>query len=172
MKTIRLIAIFLSLSLLSLFASDIQISKAYVRAMPPQAKTSAAFMLIKNNSDKDIYLLSAKSNISKFAELHNVRLKDGMMAMYQVPKILIKAHSTTSLKSGSFHIMLISLKTKFLKAGQKIKLNLKFSNTQMIDLILPVKKITMGHMKMKMKNAPKCKACNMEHSMKNSMKKM
>jgi len=163
MKITRLITIFLSLSLLSLFASDIQISKAYVRAMPPQAKTSAAFMQIKNNSSKDIYLLSAKSNISKFTELHNVRIQDGMMAMYQVPKILIKARSTTTLKPGSFHIMLIGLKTKFLKAGQKIKLNLKFSNNQMIDLMLPVKKIAMGHMKMK--NTPKCKTCNMKKSM-------
>lgn len=128
----------------SLFANSINIDDAYARATPPNLPNSAIFMDIKNSSDKDVSLVEAKSSISNVVELHTHSMKDGVMSMHQVPKIDVKANSTTHLKPGGFHVMLIGLKQKPLKEGQKVDVSLSFSNGEKIDLNVPVKKVMSG----------------------------
>lgn len=128
----------------TLFASSLSVSDAYVRATPPNLPNSAAFMSIKNTSNKDISLVSASSDASKVSELHTHDMKDGVMTMYQVPKIDIKANSTTTLKPGGFHVMLLGLKVKPLKEGKNVELVLNFSNGQHIKVFAPVKKVMAG----------------------------
>lgn len=144
------------LSVASLLASDIEIKDAYVRATPPGLPNSAAFMSITNHSMSDISLISIKTDIAKAAELHTHDMKNGIMKMYQVPKIDIKAHSNTVFKPGGFHIMLLGLKSKPLSVGQKIDLTLVFSNKKEIAISIPVKTV-MGGMKMH-------KGMKMDHS--------
>ncbi|WP_419770333.1 MAG: copper chaperone PCu(A)C [Candidatus Marinarcus sp.] len=136
----------LSLLLLgaSLFASSIEVKDGYARATPPNLPNSAAFMSITNNSDKDVALVWAKSNVSNVAELHTHDMKDGVMKMYQVPKIDIKANSTTTLQPGGFHIMLIDLIKKPLTSDQTVTLTLGFSNKEEMTLTIPVKTVMNG----------------------------
>lgn len=131
----------------SAYASVVSVENPYVRATPPGLPNSAAFMTITNSSDKDISLLSATSDASKVVELHTHDMKDGVMKMYQVPKIDIKANSSTKLKPGSFHIMLLDLKTRPLKEEMNVEVNLKFSNGQVLKVFAPVKKVMAGMMK-------------------------
>lgn len=136
----------LLLSSLSLYASSISVENSYVRATPPNLPNSAAFMTITNSSNEDISLLSATSDASSITELHTHDMKDGVMKMYQVPKIDIKANSSISLKPGGFHIMLINLKTKPLKEDMNVELVLNFSNGQHLKVFAPVKKVMSGMM--------------------------
>ncbi|MGM0519150.1 MAG: copper chaperone PCu(A)C [Campylobacterota bacterium] len=129
-----------------IFASTLKVEDAYVRATPPNLPNSAAFMEITNTSSQDVALVSAKSNASNIVELHTHDMKDGVMKMYQVPKIDIKPNSTTVLKPGGFHVMLIDLKNKPLKEGMKIDVQLTFSNGETIDIKAPVKKVMAGMM--------------------------
>ncbi len=151
------------ISVASLIASDIEIKDAYARATPPGLPNSAAFMSISNHSMSDISLVAVKTTISNVAELHTHDMKDGVMKMYQVPKIDIKAHSNTVLKPGGFHVMLLGLKQKPLAVGQKVELTLVFSNNKEVNVTIPVKtvmggmkmdhsKMKMDHSKMKMKH--------------------
>jgi copper(I)-binding protein len=130
----------------TLFASSIKVEDAYIRATPPGLPNSAAFMNIVNTSSKDVSLISATSDASYVVELHTHDKKDGVMKMYQVPKIDIRANSMTSLKPGGFHIMLIDLKTRPLKTDKHIEVSLKFSNGQVLKVFAPVKKVMMGMM--------------------------
>lgn len=130
----------------TIYASSISVENSYVRATPPSLPNSAAFMDLKNNSDKDISLVSATSTTSKVVELHTHDMKDGVMTMYQVPKIDIKANSSTVLKPGGFHIMLIGLNKKPLKEGQSVDLVLNFSNNESVKITAPVKKVMSGMM--------------------------
>ena len=132
----------------SLFASNIEISDAYVRATPPNLPNSAAFMSIENKSSQNISLMWAKSAIAKHVELHTHDMSNGVMKMYQVPKIDINAHSTTTLQPGGFHIMLIDLIKKPLSQSETIMLTLGFSNNEEITLNIPVKSVMGGMMKM------------------------
>ncbi len=144
-------------SVISLVASDVEVKDAYARATPPGLPNSAAFMTLSNHSMSDISLVAVETAISNVAELHTHDMKDGVMKMYQVPKIDIKAHSNTVLKPGGFHVMLLGLKQKPLAVGQKVELTLIFSNDEKINVTLPVKTV-MGGMKMKHSKM------NMDHS--------
>jgi len=87
--------------------------------------TSAAYMVIKNSGSEPDALMSAKSDVAKAVELHNVKMDNDVMTMFQVPQIAIPANGQVELKSGSYHIMLIGL-TQDLKAGDKVTLTLSF----------------------------------------------
>lgn len=141
----KLKSLFLLLASAStIYASSVSVKNAYVRATPPSLPNSAAFMEVHNSSDKDISIISASSDASKVAELHTHDMKDGVMKMYQVPKIDIKANSFTTLKPGGFHVMLIGLKTKPLKEEMNVEINLNLSNGQTIKVFAPVKKVMAG----------------------------
>ena len=131
------------LSVSILFARDVKIENAYVRATPPHLPNSAAFMSIKNDSNEDISIIKAVSNVSKVVELHIHQIKDGVMAMYQIPKIDIAANSKTVLEPGGLHIMFIGLK-KPLKVGENVNLTLEFSNGEIQTVTAPVKTVMSG----------------------------
>lgn len=140
MKKLMLLVLF---SISTLFASSIKVENPYVRATPPNLPNSAAFMNIHNDSNKNISLVKVSSNISKVAELHTHDMKDGVMKMYQVPKIDILANSKTVLKPGGFHIMFIGL-NESLKVGEKVNLTLEFSNGKTKTIFAPIKKVMAG----------------------------
>eukprot|EP01029_Cantina_marsupialis_P023958 TRINITY_DN60467_c2_g1_i1.p1 TRINITY_DN60467_c2_g1~~TRINITY_DN60467_c2_g1_i1.p1 ORF type:complete len:169 (-),score=19.33 TRINITY_DN60467_c2_g1_i1:367-813(-) len=127
----------------SVFASSIEVEDAYVRATPPGLPNSAAFLTIENETDTSLSLVKASSQVAKSVELHTHDMKDGVMKMYQVPKIDIAADSKTVLKPGGFHIMLIGL-SKPLKEGEKVSLTLEFSNGETKTIEVPIKKVMSG----------------------------
>ncbi len=140
------LVLFFCFSVTVLFASSLKVEDAYVRATPPNLPNSAAFMKIVNSSDEDISLVSAKSDASNIVELHTHDMKNGVMKMYQVKEIEVKANSTTVLKPGGFHVMLIDLKTRPLKENMNVEVVLTFSNGQNIKVFAPVKKVMAGMM--------------------------
>lgn len=147
--------VFLSAS--TLFASNIEVKDSYVRATPPGLPNSAAFMSVENNTNKDIAIIKATSEVSKVVELHTHSMKDGVMKMYQVPKIDIPANGKTELKPGGFHVMLIGL-NKPLKEGEEITLTLEFSNGETTTIKAPIKTVMNGMMHKEMKKGMSCGA--------------
>ncbi|WP_417332966.1 copper chaperone PCu(A)C [Halarcobacter sp.] len=129
----------------ALFASSIEVKDSYVRATPPGLPNSAAFMTVVNSGDKDVAIVKASSTVSKVVELHTHDMKDGVMKMYQVPKIDVASKSETVLKPGGFHIMLIGLHNP-LKVGENVELTLELSNGETKTITAPVKTV-MGGMK-------------------------
>ena len=137
--------LFVLVSVSTLFASNIKVQDAYVRATPPNLPNSAAFMSVKNDSNKDISIVKASSNISKVVELHTHDMKDGVMKMYQIPEIVIPAKGKTTLKPGGLHIMFIGLKNP-LKEGEEVTFTLELSNGESKTITAPIKTV-MGGMK-------------------------
>lgn len=141
MKRLSLLLCTLLLSANS-FAAGIQVSNEYVRATPPHAKNSAAYLTISNETDKAVKLIAASSDISERVELHTHLKEDGMMKMRQVESILIDANGSTTLQAGSNHIMFLGLKEELLE-GQLIRLTLSFDNGEEMSFYTAVKKIKM-----------------------------
>ena len=109
------------------YAADISVAGPYIRLVPPTAQTTAAFMVLKNGSDKERKLVKADSPAARAVELHTV-IRDGeVMKMRPVAEVPIKARGETQLKPGSYHIMLINL-TKPLKEGDEVALTLTFDD--------------------------------------------
>lgn len=125
-------------SIAAIFGADVEIDGAYARASIPNVPNSAAFFVIKNNSDKDIAITSANSDIAEKNELHTHIKENQMMKMMKIEKLVVPAKSSLELKSGGDHVMLIGLK-KELKAGDEISLELSFSDGDKKSIKVPVK---------------------------------
>ena len=126
------------LSIAAVFGADVEIDGAYARASIPNVPNSAAFFVIKNNSDKDIAITSANSDIAEKNELHTHIKENKMMKMMKIEKLVVSAKSSLELKSGGDHVMLMGLK-KELKVGDEINLELSFSDGDKKSIKVPVK---------------------------------
>lgn len=126
------------LSIAAVFGANVEIDGAYARASIPNVPNSAAFFVIKNNSDKDIAITSANSDIAEKNELHTHIKENKMMKMMKIEKLVVPAKSSLELKSGGDHVMLMGLK-KELKAGDEISLELSFSDGDKKSIKVPVK---------------------------------
>ena len=125
-------------SIAAVFGADVEIDGAYARASIPNVPNSAAFFVIKNNSDKDIAITGANSDIAEKNELHTHIKENKMMKMMKIEKLVVPAKSSLELKSGGDHVMLMGLK-KELKAGDEINLELSFSDGDKKNIKVPVK---------------------------------
>lgn len=139
MNPLKLIASLAAAATL-LVAGDIKVENQFVKEVAPNMKNSAAFMTIKNTSDKKINLVSAKNDASAITELHTHGKKDGMMVMYKVDKIEVPANGEALLKPMGLHVMLIGL-NKQLKEGDTVNLELVFDNGESVKVAAPVKKL-------------------------------
>ena len=127
-------------SIAAVFGADVEIDGAYARASIPNVPNSAAFFVIKNNSDKDIAITSANSDIAEKNELHTHIKENKMMKMMKIEKLVVPAKSSLELKSGGDHVMLMGLK-KELKAGDEINLELSFSDGDKKNIKVPIKNL-------------------------------
>ncbi|MCK5724024.1 MAG: copper chaperone PCu(A)C, partial [Gammaproteobacteria bacterium] len=87
-------------------ADSLQIENAWSPEAPPVAKVMAGYMKINNLSNKDIKILSAKSDLFKRVEIHLTEMSDGMMRMIKQENLKIKAKGHIELKPGGLHMML------------------------------------------------------------------
>lgn len=115
-------------------ADQVVVQDPYVRLAPPNAPATGAFMVIKNNGDKDIKVVKAENAASKVTELHNHLNEGGVMKMRPVQSVDIKAKGEAVLKPGGLHVMLIDLKAA-MKEGDIVPITFTFDDgsTKKVD---------------------------------------
>ena len=120
-------------------AADIEVEGAWLKTTAPNAKNTAIFMKIKNNSSADISLISAKEqSLGAATEIHDHIHEGGKMKMVEVPEIKIPANSTVELKPKSLHIMLMGIPAQITK-DTHANLALGFSDGSSIRLDIAAK---------------------------------
>lgn len=129
-------------------ADQISIVDPYVRMAPPGAKATGAFMTLKNAGDKDTQIVTAACPAANIAELHNHINDGGVMRMRQVKEIALPAKGEAQLKPGSYHVMLIDMKTP-LKEGDHVVINLGFADGSNKEVHAMVRRPTAEAMPMK-----------------------
>lgn len=129
MKKISLLLASLTFSAGALAASadNVTVHEPYVRLAPPNAPATGAFMVIKNNGDKDVKVLKADNPASKVTELHTHLNEGGVMKMRPVAAIDIKAKGEAVLQPGGLHVMLINMNAP-LKEGDSVPITLTFDD--------------------------------------------
>ena len=90
----------------------LQISDGYLRAMPPGQTVTVGFLKVRNVSDRDCEITSAKSSISDRVEFHEHLHSDGMMRMRSRARVSVLAGETVDFKPGSLHLMLFDINVK------------------------------------------------------------
>lgn len=123
--------------------NGISVENPYARAVPPTARNSGAFMRIRNDSNRDIKLISARSDVSEVTELHNHIHDNGVMRMRRVDAIPVPAHGSVELKPGSYHVMLINLK-KALKPEDPVHIDLTFDDGSVLPVDLTARMVGIG----------------------------
>ncbi|MDH5368981.1 MAG: copper chaperone PCu(A)C [Gammaproteobacteria bacterium] len=134
----RLLFVFLFSTCTVHAAESLKVINAWSPEAPPVAKVMAGYMTIDNLSNKDIKILSAKSNSFKRVEIHLTEMKDGMMRMTKQENLTIKANSHIELKQGGLHMMLMD-KLEPIKSGSIIPVTLTLDNGKTININLVVK---------------------------------
>jgi copper(I)-binding protein len=129
MKKLSLLAagLLFSAGVLAGAADNISVQDPYVRLAPPNAPATAAFMVIKNSSDKDAKVVKADNPVSRVSELHTHINDGGVMKMRPVPAIEVKAKGEAVLKPGGLHVMMIDLKAP-MKEGDSVPITLTFDD--------------------------------------------
>jgi len=118
-------------------------SRPTVAAVP----VGVVYVDLKNDGDKMERLLSASSDVAERVELHASVMDGQMMRMRQIHTVDIAPKSTTQLKPGGMHIMLMGLKAP-LTQGQTFTLNLVFEQTGTVAVPVLVRdpvKSSAGH---------------------------
>lgn len=114
-------------------ASPLVVRDAWIRAMPPTAKNSAAYLVIENRGMADDALVGATVDGAEITELHEMVHEGHAMAMRQRSEISVPAGGVVELKPGGLHLMLIKLQRP-LVVGERRSVVLRFRSAAEIKV--------------------------------------
>jgi len=102
-------------------ADLMQVIEPWAKATVPGQKVGGVYMNIV--ARENLRLTAVKSPAAETAEVHQMKMENGMMRMRAVTSLELPAGKTVKLEPGGYHVMLFDLKQS-LVAGQKLKLEL------------------------------------------------
>ena len=139
---LALLALGLGLSLGGALAApvkigDLTIDDAFARATPKGSEVGAGYLTIHNDGASADRLTSVSADFAQ-AQVHEMKMKDGVMQMREVTGGLeIPAHGTVKLSPGGYHVMFVGLKKPLVK-GETVKATLTFEHAGQAEVQFPV----------------------------------
>ncbi|MEY4363416.1 MAG: hypothetical protein RLZZ24_768 [Pseudomonadota bacterium] len=126
-------------------AQNVTVADAWVRATVQGQKATGAFM--KLTAKESAKLVSASSPAAGVVEVHEMKMDKDVMRMAALKDgLALPAGQTVELKPGSYHVMLMDLKSS-LPADSTVAVTLTFQdakgNKSSQELKLPVKAMSM-----------------------------
>lgn len=107
-------------------AQELSITDAWVKATDGAEDPSmtAAFGVIRNNTDKPLTIVSATNSASPHTELHEMAMDNGAMVMRPIAGgIPVPANGSTTLGPGGLHVMIMDV-AQPIKAGDDVTVTL------------------------------------------------
>jgi len=122
-------------------AGSLTIEHPWSRATPPGASVGAGYLVITNAGSEPDRLVAATAEAAGHVEIHKMEVKDGVMTMAPVAGGLeIPAGGSVELKPGSFHLMLMDLKSP-LEKGEDVDGSLTFEKAGTVKIHFDVQGI-------------------------------
>lgn len=106
-------------------AAPVTVENAWVRAPVAGQKATGAFMRITAKTDQR--LVRAESPVAGVTEVHEMVMDGNVMRMRAIAALDIPAGKPVELKPGSYHVMLMDLKSP-LEKGANVPLTLVFQD--------------------------------------------
>lgn len=107
--------------------SDLIVSDAWIRAMPPGPSVTAGYLQIENHGQAAITVEGFSSPDFKRVEMHETRNVDGQMQMRQLQSLEIPQGDIAQMAPGGKHLMLFD-PAKALHPGESRELVLHCKN--------------------------------------------
>jgi copper(I)-binding protein len=104
-------------------AQSVSVKDAWIRGTVQGQTATGAFMELTAKSNAR--LIGVSTPLTKSAEVHSMKMENGVMKMFPVDGIDVPAGKTVRLASGGYHLMLMNLQ-KSLNPGDKVPLQLTF----------------------------------------------
>lgn len=104
-------------------AQSVIVKDAWIRGTVQGQTATGAFMELKGKSNAR--LVGVTTPLTKSAEVHGMKMENGVMKMFPVDGLEVLAGKTVRLASGGYHVMLTNLQ-KPLNAGDKVPMQLTF----------------------------------------------
>ena len=89
--------------------ADVFIEDAWVRAVPPNSRTTAAYFVVKNNGSEAQVIDRVSASVAGAAEIHDWIETDGRKTMVRQQQVVVPAGGEVVLRTGSLHMMLFRL---------------------------------------------------------------
>ncbi len=121
------------------FASDLAISDAWVRALPPTQQATAAYLTVHNGGEAPVVIQGASADLAGRAELHNSVMVDGYMRMQAMPEVTLAPGESLALTPGGKHLMLLDLE-RMPAAGESLQICLQTDGGEKTCTDAPVRR--------------------------------
>ena len=106
-----LLALSVLLPLISAADSEgLVIEGAWVRALPPTQKVTAAYLKVTNAGPRAVSITGGEIELAAEVQIHTTREIDGYMRMERLPQLEIPPGGSATLEPGGTHLMLMELK--------------------------------------------------------------
>ncbi|HEX5677886.1 MAG TPA: copper chaperone PCu(A)C [Alcanivorax sp.] len=119
-------------------AGDLEISGAWLRAVPPVSPTMAGYFEIRNRGDRVVKLEGANVAFAGGAMLHDSRSDDGQRRMVHLENVRLDPGDRVRFAPGGKHLMLMKL-SQVPRAGESVEVCLTFANHDDLCTDFPVR---------------------------------
>ena len=111
--------------------AQVKIENGWARATVQGQKATGAFM--KLTAPQATRLVAVSTPVAGVAEVHEMKMDNGVMSMRAVPALDLPANQAVELKPGSYHLMLMDLKAPLMK-DSSVALTLTFKDAKGVEI--------------------------------------
>ena len=101
--------------------AELAIEDAWVRAVPPNSSTTAAYLTLRNSGDEEQVITRASASVAGAAEIHGWIETEGRKKMVRQHQVPVPAGEEVVLRTGGLHMMLFRL-DPVPTAGESVRL--------------------------------------------------
>lgn len=116
-----------------------QVKDGWIRVPPARIPVLAGFGTIDNACDTSATVVSGTSPDFDDVSIHETRFEDGMAKMRSIPKLVVPAGDSATLKPGGLHMMLMKPKAMPV-AGDVIRIDFQLEDGRSISGDFEVRK--------------------------------
>lgn len=124
-------------------AQPVELVDAWVRALPPTQKTTAAYLTVKNPAGVSQEISGARSELAGRVEMHRTREVDGLMRMERVQRVTLAPGAALEFTPGGLHLMLLELE-RMPAEGEFVPLCLELTTGASVCTRAPVRRANAG----------------------------
>jgi periplasmic copper chaperone A len=119
--------------------ADVTVSDAWVRALPPTQRQTAAYLTLHNDGAEARQVTGGSAQLAGRVEMHRSEQVDGYMRMSPVTSLPLPPGQSVQLAPGGIHLMLLDLE-RMPAEGERLELCLTLADGGRVCTLAPVRR--------------------------------